>query len=77
MQGFPIEVIKGMKGDFHDSLLTSLAGNMCSTPVFLVVLCASIAAVSWDRDRGKEEVVQPKSTVPVHLKESGVAILNP
>ncbi len=74
MQGFPIEHIKEIKGDFHDSVLTGLAGNMCSTPVFLSVLCAAIASVDWDRckeviQRSKVESIEPVKQQP-SLKQS-------
>ena len=44
-----------MKTPSPDAVLTSLAGNMCSTQVFLSVLCAAIASPSWS----KVAIIQP------------------
>ena len=49
MQGFPIEIIVDMKGEFSDKVMTDLAGNMCTTPVLLAVLCVAIASPTWVR----------------------------
>ena len=69
MQGFPIEIISEMKGEFSDSMMTSLAGNMCTTPVLLAVLCVAIAAPNWEvfgfkSDLDSEPVETPQEQPP-------------
>ena len=71
MQGFPIEIIADMKGEFTDSLMTSLAGNMCTTPVLLAVLCVAIASPNWevlglksDLDSEPVEIETPQEQPP-------------
>jgi len=71
MQGFPIEVINSkLKGEFHDTLFTNLAGNMCSTPVFLIVLCAAIASVDWCGDQDQYQRSHAESSQPVKPQRS-------
>ena len=60
-----------MKGEFTDSLMTSLAGNMCTTPVLLAVLCVAIASPNWevlgfksDLDSEPVEIETPQEQPP-------------
>ena len=66
MQGFPIDILADMKGEFSDSLMTCLAGNMCTATVLLAVLCVAIASPSWketgfipDLDSEPDEIIKP------------------
>ena len=70
-RGSPIDILADMKGEFTDSLMTSLAGNMCTAPVLLAVLCVAIASPSWkvtgfipDLDSEPDEIIQPPRPPP-------------
>ena len=47
LQGFPIDIIENMPGNFKETNFTELAGNMVSTPVFLAMFMTAMASVSW------------------------------
>ena len=47
LQGFPIDEICKMQGNFKESFLTDLAGNMVSTTIFLGIVQSAMAALSW------------------------------
>ena len=64
LQGFPIDIIEGMQGNFKESFLTDLAGNMVSTPVLLAMFLSAMASASWipacDVDDGRTDVMDGK-----------------
>ena len=52
LQGFPVDIIDDLaaqtaEGSISDNLLSELAGNMVSVPVFLAGFAAAMASVPW------------------------------